>query len=149
MSRLAANISTMFTELPFAQRIEAAAQAGFKAVECQFPYVVEPQEIARHLAANGMKWVLFNAPPGRAEAGERGTASLPGREADFDAGIRQALEYVALTGCRKVHVMAGLLPPGVVRDRHLEKYVNNLAHAAQLMAAVGVTVMIEPINTRV
>ena len=149
MIKLAANISTMFAELPFAERIEAAARAGFKAVECQFPYVEEPQEIARHLAANGVKWVLFNAPPGSAEAAERGTASLPGREAEFHAGITRALEYVAAGGCRKVHVMAGLLPPGVARDRHLEKYVSNLAHAANLMAEVGVTVMIEPINTRV
>jgi hydroxypyruvate isomerase len=149
MIRLAANISTMFTELPFADRIGAAARAGFKAIECQFPYVVEPREIAQRLSANGMKWVLFNAPPGNAEAAERGIASLPGREAEFDAGITRALEYLAVTGCQRVHVMAGLLPPGVDRDRHLEKYVANLAHAAKRLADVGATVMIEPINTRV
>jgi hydroxypyruvate isomerase len=149
MIRLAANISTMFTELPFAERIGAAARAGFKAVECQFPYLVEPREITQRLAAHGLKWVLFNAPPGRVEAAERGIASLPGREAEFDAGITQVLEYVAVTGARRVHVMAGLLPPGVVRERHLQTYVSNLAHAADLLEEVGVTVMIEPINTRV
>jgi hydroxypyruvate isomerase len=149
MIRLAANISTMFTELPFAERIGAAARAGFKAVECQFPYVLEPGEIAQRLSANGLKWVLFNAPPGRAEAAERGIASLPGREADFHASIMRASEYVAVTSCRRVHVMAGLLPPGVVRNRHLESYVSNLAHAADLLGELGVTVMIEPINTRV
>jgi hydroxypyruvate isomerase len=149
MIRLAANISTMFTELPFADRIEAAAKAGFRAIECQFPYVVEPREIAQRLSTSGMKWVLFNAPPGNPDAGERGIASLPGREQDFNAGLSRALEYVAATDCRRVHVMAGLLPSGVARDSHLDTYISNLTHAADRLAGVGVTVMIEPINTRV
>jgi len=149
MIRLAANISTMFTELPFAERIGAAAGAGFTAVECQFPYEVEPGEIAQRLSANGLKMVLFNAPPGRVEAAERGIASLPGREADFHASIVRAAQYVSATGCRRVHVMAGLLPPGVNREQRLETYVSNLAHAAGLLGELGVTVMIEPINSRV
>jgi hydroxypyruvate isomerase len=149
MIRLAANFSTLFPELPFAERIGAAAQAGFRAVECQFPYSVEPREIAQRLAANGLEWVLFNAPPGRTEAGERGLASLPGRESEFDAGITRVLEYVVATDCRRVHVMAGLLPPGVDRSSHLDKYVSNLAHAADRLGAEDVTVLIEPINTRV
>ncbi len=149
MIRLAANISTTFTELPFLERIGAAARAGFRAVECQFPYEVEPAGIAQRLAESGVRWVLFNAPPGRAEAGERGIASLPGRQQEFDAGIGRALEYVAAGGCRRVHVMAGLLPAGADRSRHIDEFVGNLIRAADRLAVVDATVMIEPINTRV
>jgi hydroxypyruvate isomerase len=149
MIRLAANISTMFTELPFAERIEAAANAGFRAVECQFPYVVEPAEIAGRLAAFDMKWVLFNAPPGKFELGERGIASLPGREQEFDAGIARALEYVTAGGCNLVHVMAGLLPAGADRDRHKDQYIGSLRRAADRLAEADASVVIEPINTRV
>ncbi len=149
MIRLAANISTLFTELPFIERIGAAAQAGFGAIECQFPYVVEPADIAQQLARHSMQWVLFNAPPGRAEAGERGIASLPGREQEFDASIERALEYIAAGGCRRVHVMAGLLPDGADRVRHIDQYIGSIIRAADCLADVDGTVMIEPINTRV
>lgn len=149
MIQLAANISTLFTELPFLDRIDAAARAGFRAIECQFPYVVEPAEISRRLTANGLQWALFNAPPGRWEAGERGIASLPGRQEEFDAGICRAMEYIAAGGCRRVHVMAGLLPPGTDRSRHLDEYIGNIARAAERLAEVDATVLIEPINTRV
>jgi hydroxypyruvate isomerase len=149
MIRLAANISTLFTEQPFLQRIEAAAAAGFAAIECQFPYEVEPEQFAAQLAASSIDCVLFNAPPGRAGSGERGTASLPGREADFDAGIGRALQYVRATGCRRVHVMAGLLPEGADRARHLALFIEGIARAADRFAEVGAEVMIEPINTRV
>lgn len=149
MIRLAANISTLFTELPFLERIGAAARAGFRAVECQFPYVAEPAEIAKHLAATGMQWVLFNAPPGRAEASERGITSLPGREQEFAADIERVLEYVNALQCRRVHVMAGLLPSGADRSRHVDVYIGNLQRAADRLATVGASVLIEPINTRV
>jgi hydroxypyruvate isomerase len=149
MIRLAANISTMFQELPFLERIEAAAAAGFAAVECQFPYVVTPDQLARKLADNGLEWVLFNAPPGRADAGERGIASLPGREQEFDEGLESVVQYVEAGNCRRVHVMAGLLPAGADRLRHLDQFVGSLARAADRLAQVGAEVMIEPINTRV
>ncbi|HTQ36722.1 MAG TPA: TIM barrel protein [Steroidobacteraceae bacterium] len=146
MIRLAANLSTLFTELPFLQRFGAAAAAGFVAVECQFPYEAEPQAIAGELHRLGLEWVLFNAPFGN--AGERGIASLPGRERDFDAGIELAARYAAAGNCRRVHVMAGLLPRGGDRARHLDTYVAAIGRAADRLAAVGATVMIEPINTR-
>jgi hydroxypyruvate isomerase len=149
MIRLAANISTMFTELPFAERIDAAAKAGFRAVECQFPYAVASAEIAARLKACDMKWVVFNAPPGKFEAGERGIASLPGRAQEFDLGTVRAMEYVKAGGCRLVHVMAGLLPSGADRNRHLDEYIRNLQRAADRLADAGATVLIEPINTRV
>jgi hydroxypyruvate isomerase len=148
MPRLAANISTLFNELPFLDRIDAAAKAGFSAVECQFPYAVEPAALAARLQQVGVPLVLFNVPPGRAEAGERGLASLPGREADFNASIERAVEYAQATGCSRVHVMAGLLPGGADRRRHVDQFVTSIARAADRLAAVGATAMIEPINTR-
>jgi len=148
MPRLAANISTLFNELPFLDRIDAAARAGFAAVECQFPYAVEPAALAGRLQQVGMPLVLFNVPPGRAEAGERGLASLPGREADFDASVATAVEYAQATGCRRVHVMAGLLPPGADRRRHLDQFIASIARAADRLAVVNTTALIEPINTR-
>jgi hydroxypyruvate isomerase len=148
MPRLAANISTLFNELPFLDRIDAAAGAGFKAVECQFPYTVEPRVLAGRLREVGVPMVLFNVPPGRAEAGERGIASLPGREADFDASIEQAVAYAQATGCRRVHVMAGLLPAGADRRRHLDQFVASIARAADRLANIDAMALIEPINTQ-
>ncbi len=145
--RLAANLSTLFTELPFLDRFDAAAKAGFSAVECQFPYEAEPLAIAARLRANGLQWVLFNGPPGN--AGERGISCLPGREREFDAGIENAARYVQAGDCRRVHVMAGLLPAGAERARHLACYVASIGRAADRLAALGATVMIEPINSRV
>jgi hydroxypyruvate isomerase len=147
MIRLAANLSTMFTELPFLERFAAAAEQGFTQVECQFPYEAQAEAIAARLQVTGMELVLFNAPPGN--AGERGLACLRGRERDFDAGIEQAVRYAMATGCRQVHVMAGLLPPGADRAGCLDIYVAAIGRAADRLAAIDATALIEPINTRV
>jgi hydroxypyruvate isomerase len=149
MPRLAANLSTLFTELPFAERFAAAAAAGFRHVECQFPYALPAAQVAGLLAGHGLSLVLFNAPPGNAAAGDRGLGSLPGREAEFRASIGQALDYARATGCRRLHVMAGLMPAGADPDRHRDTFVANLAWAADLAVADGVTLLLEPINTRV
>jgi hydroxypyruvate isomerase len=149
MPRLAANLSTMFTQLPFLDRIGAAARAGFRAVECQHPYAEKPESIAERLRGEGLEWVLFNSPAGNSAAGERGIACLPGRQAEFAEGIHRALEYVAAGGCRRIHVMAGLATAGVDRGRCIEQYVESLRVAADLLAPAGVTALIEPINTRV
>lgn len=147
MIRLAANLSTLFTELPFLDRFDAAAAQGFTAVECQFPYEAAVEDIAARLERTQMQLVLFNAPPGN--AGERGLAALPGREREFDAGIDSALRYAAATGCRQVHVMAGLVPAGADRNRHLDAYVAAISRAADRFAGAGISAMLEPINTRV
>jgi hydroxypyruvate isomerase len=147
MIRLAANLSTLFTGLPFLERFAAARAAGFAAVECQFPYEAEPDAIADQLGKCALRWVLFNAPPGH--AGERGIASLPGRERDFDAGIELAARYAQAGQVPRVHVMAGLLPSGADRARHLQVYVQSLVRAADRLAQSGIQVMVEPINTRV
>src|SRR5690242_19140572 len=104
MLRLAANLSTLFTEQPLEARFAAAAAAGFRAVEIQFPYELAPARLRERLRESGLELVLFNGPPGDPSRGERGLAGLPGREADFRAGIERALEYAAATGCPRLHV---------------------------------------------
>jgi len=148
MPRFAANLSMLYNEHAFLDRFGAAAHDGFKAVEYLFPYAFEPQELARRLADNGLQQVLFNAPPGDWDAGERGLACLPGREGEFRSGFAQALAYADALACPRVHVMAGLAPPGADRARLLATYEGNLAWAAQLAATAGRDVLIEPINTR-
>src|SRR5690606_15946359 len=147
MIRLSANVSTLFTELPFLDRFEAAAAAGFRAVECQFPYAFEPEQIAGQLARHGLSCVLINAPPG--QEGDRGIASHPGREREFDASIELAARHARALGVQQLHVMAGLMPSGADRHRHEETYVTNIARAAARLADDGINVLIEPINTRV
>lgn len=138
----------LYPELEFLDRFEAAAQDGFKAVEYLFPYAFEAREIAARLKAHDLAQVLFNAPPGDWNAGERGLACLPGREAEFRAGIEQALNYADALDCPRVHVMAGLLPEGNARETHYPTYISQLRWAASEAAKQGVEVLIEPINPR-
>ena len=144
MPRFAANLNFLFTELPFLDRFEAAAKAGFKAVESTNPYDAPAAEIAARMKANGLTLALFNVPAGDAGRGERGLAALAGREADFRASLESALRYAETTGGRKVHVLAGLVHQAARR----ETFVANLKAAARQAAAGGVELLIEPINRR-
>ena len=148
MPRLAANLSMMYTEHAFLDRFAAAAADGFRGVEYLFPYEHPAAEIRARLDASGLEQALFNAPPGDFAKGERGLAALPGREDEFRRAIDTALGYARVIGNRRLHVMAGLAMPGVERARQRATYVENLAHAAKAAAADGLTVVIEPINTR-
>ena len=148
MPRFAANLSMMFTELPFLDRFGAARAAGFQAVEFLFPYDFPAAEIARRLKEHGLQQVLFNAPPGVWAAGERGTAALPDRREEFREGIRRALDYAAALECPRLHVMAGLAPAGVPRDTLTATFAANLDFAAELAVKAGVKPVIEPINHR-
>ena len=143
MPRFAANLSFLFGELPFLGRFEAAAAAGFKAVEFMFPYDWPAREIGARLEANGLALVLFNLPPGDWARGERGLAALAGREA-FDTAARLALDYAAALGCPRLHAMSGLVAHGAERAT----YVRNLRAAARLAAPLGVELLVEPINPR-
>ncbi|WP_326544022.1 2-oxo-tetronate isomerase [Pseudorhodoferax sp.] len=148
MPRFAANLSLMYQEHAFLDRFAAAAADGFDAVEYLFPYDFEPAELAARLQAHGLTQALFNLPPGDFAKGERGIAIRPGREAEFAAGVAQALRYAQATGCRRLHAMAGLVQPGDDLVLLRRTYVNNLRTAAQAVAAHGITLLIEPINTR-
>src|SRR4051812_8821056 len=122
MPRFAANLSMMFTEVPFLDRFARARAAGFTAVEFLFPYEHPAAEIAARLKDNGLQQVLFNAPPGDWSAGERGIAALPGRQQEFRDGLRKGLDYAAALSCPRLHLMAGLTPAGVPRDTLLGTY---------------------------
>ncbi|MFZ6658202.1 2-oxo-tetronate isomerase [Undibacterium sp. TJN19] len=148
MPRFAANLSMMYTEYAFTERFAAAAKDGFKAVEYLFPYDYPAQTLRELLDANGLEQVLFNASPGDWAAGERGIACLPGREEEFKLAFNSALEYAKVLGNRTLHVMAGLIQPEQDRERHRAVYLRNLAYAALLAAREGITIVIEPINTR-
>jgi len=148
MPRFAANLSMLYPELDFLARFEAAARDGFKAVEYLFPYAYPAAELAARLKGNGLQQVLFNAPPGNWEGGERGLACLAGREPEFRTGFAQALEYAQALDCPRVHVMAGLAPAGSDRVQLRSTYVGNVRWAAAEAARQGVDVLLEPINTR-
>ena len=148
MPRFAANLTLMYNEVPFLERFGAAARDGFDAVEYLFPYDHSPDTIVGQLRAHGLVQALFNLPPGDWSAGERGMACHPGREAEFAASVQTALPYALATGCRKLHAMAGLLPAGVNPDAARTTYIANLRAAARTLAPHGITLLIEPINSR-
>jgi 2-dehydrotetronate isomerase len=148
MPKLAANLSFLFPELPFLDRFGAAAAAGFRGVECLFPYDVPASAIAERLARHQLAQVLLNLPPGDFAAGERGLAALPGREADFMAALGRAIAYAMATGCRQLHALAGVWPADRPKREGEAVYVANLRRAADHVAPLGITLLIEPINPR-
>ncbi len=145
--KFAANLSWLYTELPFLDRFEAAARDGFQGVECLFPHEHPSADIAARLRANGLQLVLFNAAPGNWAQGERGLACLDGREADFQASVHAALQLAEQLDCPRIHVMAGLCTEAG-RDDAWARYARRLHWAAGQAQAHGRTLMIEPINPR-
>lgn len=146
MLKFAANLSMMYTEVPFLERFALAANDQFKGVEFLFPYEYSAADIARQLSLNGLEQVLFNAVPGNWDAGERGLACLPGRQAQCLAGVEKALEYATVLGNRRIHFMAGIVPDDLSPAVAHECYCQNLSRAAALAAQAGVMLLIEPIN---
>jgi 2-dehydrotetronate isomerase len=157
MPRFAANLSMLYPELAFLDRFEAAARDGFEGVEFLVPYSFDVAEIAARLKDIGLPLVLFNTPAAgedpiamqRAwDAGERGLACVPGREAEFRTGLSLALDYARALACPRIHVMAGVMPSGLTRDAVRPTFVDNLRWAARQAAPDGIRLLIEPINTR-
>jgi hydroxypyruvate isomerase len=145
MPRLAANLSLLFTERDFLDRFAAAAAAGFRYVEYQFPYAYRADEVADAARRAGVQVVLHNLPAGDMAAGERGIACLPGREAEVRAGVEQAIGYAKAAGCPRLNCLAGLAP---VDRAHFDVLVANVRYAARRLSEVGVQLVLEPINTR-
>ena len=141
MPKFAASLNLMFTEWPLLDRFAAARDAGFTAVEVQFPYEARPDAIAAALARTGQELLLINTPRGASEAGARGLAALPGHEAEFKATLETAAVYAEATGARMVHVMAGSGP-----SARRETFEASLRLAAERLGRVGKTAMLEPLN---
>lgn len=148
MPRFAANLSMLYNDVDFLDRFAAAARDGFQAVEYLFPYAYAPGQLAAELARHGLQQVLFNAPPGDWDAGERGIACLPGREAEFREGIDRAIAYAQALACPRIHVMAGLVPQRADAAAVRAAYVANVRHAAAQAAPHGIRILLEPINGR-
>jgi hydroxypyruvate isomerase len=146
MPRFAANISLMFTEWSFLDRIAAAADAGFEAVECQFPYDHAPDAIAAALARAGIGLVLHNLPAGDFAAGDRGLACDPGRVEAFRAGVPHAIVMAQALGCPRLNCLSGIAPEGVDPVLLTRTFVDNLAFAAEACDAAGIHLGIEAIN---
>ena len=147
MPKFAANLTMLFTELPFLDRFEAAARAGFKAVEFLFPYAYDAQELRRRLDDNGLQLVLHNLPPGDWDGGERGIACHPDRVDEFRAGVARGIEYAHVLGVKQLNCLAGKAPAGVDDTLLRQTLVDNLRHAAQQLQRAGLRLLVEPINT--
>ncbi len=147
MIKLAANLTMLFNELPFLDRFEAAAQAGFKGVEFLFPYAFEVDEIASRVTANRLELVLHNLPAGDWAAGERGIACHPDRVGEFEQGVDQAIAYAKALGVRQLNCLAGIKPAHLSDTAARATLIRNLTFAADELAAEDLRLLIEPINT--
>jgi hydroxypyruvate isomerase len=148
MPRFAANLTMLFNETAFLDRFAAAARAGFGGVEYLFPYEYEPHRLRALLDEHQLIQVLHNLPAGNWPAGERGIACHPDRTREFAAGVEQAIDYATALGCKQVNCLAGIVPPGVTSNQARGTFIENLRLAAPRLAAAGIKLLIEPINTR-
>ena len=146
MPRFSANLSFLFADLPFYDRIDAAAANGFTGVEFAFPYEYDAGKIVRRLRTAGLTQVLFNFPAGDFSAGERGFASDPSRVDEFKRGVGNAVRIARELDCRRINCLCGIAIPGLDPAVARTTLVANLRYAAQELAAIGGTVMIEPLN---
>jgi hydroxypyruvate isomerase len=146
--RFAANLTTMFNEVPFLDRFGAAARAGFRAVEFVSPYEHPAEDVARAARDAGVEVVVFNLPPGDWGRGDRGMACDPGRIAELRDGVERGLAYARALTCPRLHCMAGIRPAGVDEATLRETYLSNLRHAGRAFAERGLTLLIEGINSR-
>jgi len=146
MPQFAANLTMLFNEHPFLERFEAAAKAGFKAVEFLFPYAYPVAELQQRLKVNGLKLVLHNLPAGDWDAGDRGLACDPQRVDEFRAGVARGIEYATALGVPHLNCLAGKAPAGVDDPTLRRTFVANLRHAAAEFKKVGLNLLIEPIN---
>jgi hydroxypyruvate isomerase len=147
MPRFAANLTMLFTEVPFLERFALAKTGGFKAVEFLFPYAFEVQDIKTALDRNALKLVLHNLPAGDWDAGERGIACLPERVAEFRSGVTKAIDYAGALGVPQLNCLAGKAPAGVDPQLLHDTFVSNLQYAASELKKASLKLLIEPINT--
>ncbi|MBM3535604.1 MAG: TIM barrel protein [Alphaproteobacteria bacterium] len=148
MPRFAANISTLFREHDWLDRPIAAKRAGFEAVEIQFPYELDVDDLVRAKKSAAVHWLMINLPPGNMAAGERGMGCLPGREGDFRQGVALCRRYGEALGIVQVNMPAGIAPKGIERARIEETLVANMRYAAEELGKAGIKLLVEPINDR-
>ncbi len=147
MPKFAANLSMLFTEVPFLERFEQASAAGFLGVEYVTPYDQEPHHLAEILHRQNLKQVLFNLPAGDWAASERGIACLPDRVGEFQDGVGQAIAYAKVLGNQNINCLAGIKPDSLSRERAHQTLAANLHFAAKALEAEGLVLLLEPINS--
>lgn len=143
--RLAANLSMLFAEFPLLDRFAAAAEAGFEAVEIQFPYDSALHDLVRAKEAAGVDMVLINIPAGDLAAGDVGLTGVPGREDEYRAALEACLDYARALGVKKINSLSGR-PPADRRAEAMATLIDNLRYASERFAAIGATVLVEPVN---
>ena len=148
MPKFAANLTMLFNEVEFPERFEAAANAGFRAVEYLFPYAYPKEQLAELLERFGLEQVLHNLPAGDWAKGERGIAALPDRVGEFQDGVGKAIEYAAALGCKQLNCLAGICRSGLAEEKVRETLLANLRFAASKLKAAGIRLLVEAINTR-
>ena len=147
MPKFAANLSMLFTEVPFIERFAAAAAAGFRGVEYVGPYDFPAEQIAELLRRHGLAQVLFNLPAGNWAAGERGIGCHPDRVGEFQDGVGKAIAYARLLGNSQINCLAGIAPKNVASEKAEETLIANLRYAAAELKKAGILLIAEPINT--
>jgi hydroxypyruvate isomerase len=147
MAKFSANLSMLFTEMPFEERFAAAAQAGFRGVEYLSPYALPKEEVAGLLQKNGLEQVLFNVPSGNWDGGERGIACHPDRVSEFRDGVAKAIDYAKALNCPRVNCLAGIVPKGASVEEVHRTFVENLRFAAAKLKEAGILLIAEPVNT--
>jgi len=146
--RFAANLTLMFGEVPFLSRFDAAARAGFRAVEFVSPYDHPAEEVARAARDAGVAVALFNLPPGDWARGDRGMACDPARAGEFAEGLDRALAYAGALGCPRLHAMAGIRPKAVPEAELRASWLAAIRLAAGALAREERTLVVEGINLR-
>ncbi|MGD8953278.1 MAG: TIM barrel protein, partial [Desulfobacterales bacterium] len=146
MPKFSANLTMMFNEVDFLDRFESASKAGFKAVEYMFPYEWPKNQLVDALEANGLRQVLHNLPAGDWAAGERGIACLPGREGEFQEGVRKAIEYAKALKCPALNCLVGLTPQGSTAEKVHDTLISNLKFAAAALEKEGIRLLVESLN---
>ena len=148
MPKFAANLTMLFTDLPFLDRFEAAAKAGFEAVEFLFPYDFDKKDLKARIDRHGLQIVMHNLPAGNWAGGERGIACFPDRVAEFREGVDRAIEYASYLGAGRVNCLAGIRPATVSPEDARATLINNLRFAAHKLQQVGIGLLLEPVNSR-
>jgi hydroxypyruvate isomerase len=146
MPRFAANLSMLWQDLDPYERFDAAANAGFAAVEMLFPHELDADQLMSTLQRLELEMVVFDPAAGDWANGERGLLALPGREEEFIATVSEAIVLAARVGTSRLNALVGVIPKDVSREEAQATAIANLNHAAPLAAEAGVTLLVEAIN---
>ncbi len=146
MFKFAANLSLLFTEVPFMERFNAAKRAGFNYVEFMFPYDYEIDEIKKKLEKNDLKLILFNLPCGNWEKGDRGTAVNPNRRKEFREGVKKAAAVASVLGVPQINCLVGNKCTDFSEEEVRKNLIENLGYAAEELGRNNIKLLIEAVN---